>query len=240
MAKLTQYLNQKNNSERRLANDLLFFDQLRMRSAVKQEYVELGFADTTVELLTDKYMDDPTIEAVVSVHRSGKMTHGIIESSGAIEVFSNILQVRHREFEQVLKALSLKATASLVIDHRCSLEGPKCVARIRRDYEEYIDDGYRKLLYKKRDMYKEFNPSDVEIEQMVTTPQRKPKRLSFLEIKYLEDAYNACKSEGIRGLPLFTECAERSCTLINQIIDIINASEDRGHFVSDDIEAALK
>ncbi|GAL09286.1 hypothetical protein JCM19233_251 [Vibrio astriarenae] len=233
MAKLTQYLGQKNNSERRLANDLLFFDQLRMRSANKNEYSELGFCDETVSLLTDNYMDDPTIETVVSVHRTGKMSGGIIESPEAIRVFSNILKVRHAELEQVLKALSLKATASLVIDYRCSLEGPKCVARIRRDYESYIDDGYRKLLYRKRDMYKEFNPSNDEIKEMVVTAQRKPKRLSFLEIKYLEDAYNACKEEGIKGLPLFTECAERSCTLINQIIDIINVSEENGAFVND-------
>ncbi|EMY6611292.1 MULTISPECIES: hypothetical protein [Vibrio] len=214
------FFNFQNHLDRKVSVDFVEIDRLKLIGTSVAGYVAMGFSEQTAEILFDPRSEDVIPEALSAIHQTSD--NSIFKSPSALEGFEKALSIKFDEFSMVLDAIALRANNELLKKHHPLLLGNvKKTTEIRKKHEFYIQAKIVEQLRLKRTLYKEFKPSDSEIEKMSRLNHRKTQHLTFYEKVRVEEAIQEGLKQSLVGIKLHLFCARKCGLFINQFSCLI-------------------
>lgn len=202
--------------------DVSILGNLWLTGSTVEELESMGFSLAVSKLFTSSDLyNDALIASIETTHKqsSSQNVKTIMSDTSTRERFCRILEVKNREFQQVLKAIALQCPVELL----CQLEptwsdNRSNVSRIRKMYKSQINFICREMLMKKQDLYENFTLDANQIADFegkeVKGRVKKPTISEVIMIdKYLAEA----DKKQLSGLSKYNYIAEEACVFINQI-----------------------
>ncbi|MBD0788053.1 hypothetical protein HUO09_16995 [Vibrio sp. Y2-5] len=200
--------------------DLAILGNLWLSSASYDDLVQLKFSENVAKLFgNNELYNDALVAAIETTHKTSSEIKTILSDSATRDRFCRILEVKNREFGNVLKAVALQCP----VDVLCQIEptwsdNRRNVSRIRKMYKHEIAKICRMMLLKKQELYESFTIDEEQIAQFaekeVKGRVRKP---SVSEVILIDKAMAEAEELNLTGLLRYNFISEKSCTFINQI-----------------------
>lgn len=210
----------RNKRSQAVIGDWLSINSLRLQNASVSQIMNMGFSiDTAKILVNGSSYDDAIIASLESTHRDETLSQSIFVSNEANLNFSKILDVKTKEFEELLTLMAFQCPVDRVCEFApIFIENKRVAARVRKEYRKKIIELSIELLKKKRLIYENYNLTDEEIESECNIEVKGRVRILCVEeFMNIDKAIELAKENMLVGIEKYIFVAREAGVYINQI-----------------------
>lgn len=210
-------IKEKNTIEQLIRADFRLISQILCGTDPSIALEDYGVKFADLDKMTKPYASEVIHDTLIAIHKGNIERKSIFSDTGLSESFFGEFRFRFVRFENVLKALALKASSEMILQHEPKVANSiKTISRLRQEYLDYFDGYYQDHCRKRIEKYPDYREKLVK-RLGSNAAQRKAYKPSYAEILQMKSAYHAAIEKNLEGSSLLLYVAEVALVDINQI-----------------------
>ncbi|PSU31689.1 hypothetical protein [Photobacterium lutimaris] len=207
----------KNTIEQLIRADFRLISQILCGTDPAIALEEYGVKFSDLDKMSKPYASEAIHESLIAIHKNNLERKSIFADPNLFESFFDEFRFRFIRFENVLKALALKASSEMILQHEPKVANSiKTISRLRHEYLDYFDGYYRQHCRKRIEKYPDYREKLMK-RLGSNAAQRKAYKPSYAEILQMKSAYREAVELEMSGSSLLLHVAETALVDINQI-----------------------